>query len=336
LDVALEAQSKGLTVKELENVANANRIPLKNAVEEFIANAVSTKGRKTVLGYRLNLSQFQESARSVKFLDEITRETLIAFREFLIARGYDPRTQHNRLITALSLLKTKKIRVDFSLKKDLAAFEEESPTAYTEDELKKFFDEMDEEEKVRYKFFQGTASRDREVTYASWADIDFDKKLYHVRKKLDVGFKPKNHESRSIPMPTSLVDMLKKRKANRPHARWIFVNEDGEPDNHFLRKLKRVAFRAGLNCGSCVTTVTKGRYDSKHKVEVSCKTDPVCEHIYLHRFRKTCATRWLEAGVPIRAIQKWLGHKSLETTQKYLEGTDSAKLRSEIDRAAGD
>ena len=113
------------------------------------------------------------------------------------------------------------------------------------------------------------------------------------------------------------------------------MNEEGRPDNHFLRKLKRIAFRAGLNCGECLTTLTKGRYDSKHKVEVSCKTDPVCEHIYLHRFRKTCATRWHEAGVPIRTIQRWLGHKSLETTQIYLGETDASKLRSEIDRAFG-
>jgi hypothetical protein len=27
---------------------------------------------------------------------------------------------------------------------------------------------------------------------------------------------------------------------------------------------------------------------------VSCKTHPVYEHFYLHRFRKTCATRWQE------------------------------------------
>ncbi len=336
LTAALEAQAKGLTVTELENLSNSNRIPLKKAVEDFLSEAEKTKKKKTVLGYRLNLGQFLESVKSVKFLDEVTKKTVCNFRDYLSAKGYEARTQHNRIITVLSLLKEHKIETDFSITDDLPTFQDEIAKAYTDEELKKLFKAMDAEEEIRYKFFLGTASRDKEVTFAAWNDIDFEKKTYHIRSKGDVGFSPKRHEDRIVPMPTSLVDMLRARKRKAPHNRWIFVNEEGRPDNHFLRKLKRIAFRAGLNCGECVTTVTKGRYDSKHKVEVSCKTDPVCEHIYLHRLRKTCATRWHEAGVPIRTIQRWLGHKSLETTQIYLGETDATKLRGEIDRAFGD
>ena len=57
--------------------------------------------------------------------------------------------------------------------------------------------------------------------------------------------------------------------------------------------------------------------DGKER-EVTCKTNEVCENIYLHRLRKTCATRWPNNGVNVRTIQAWLGHKSLETTQIYL------------------
>ena len=48
------------------------------------------------------------------------------------------------------------------------------------------------------------------------------------------------------------------------------------------------------------------------KRTVTCKTDAVCVHWYLHRFRKTCATRWHHEGIPVRSIQHWLGHKTLE------------------------
>jgi len=334
LTAALEARTKGLTVAELEEISNANRIPLKQGVEDFLSEALKTKKKKTFLGYRLNLGQFLESTK-IRFLDEVTKKTICDFRDYLSANGYEARTLHNRIITVLSLLNEHKIETDFSITDDLPSFQDEIARAYTDEELKKLFDEMDAEEKIRYKFFLGTACRDKEVTFAAWLDIDFEKKTYHVRGKSDVGFSPKQHEDRIVPMPTNLVDMLSARKKKAPHSRWIFVNEEGRTDNHFLRKLKRIAFRAGLNCGECLTTLTKGRYDSKHKVEVSCKTDPVCEHIYLHRFRKTCATRWHEAGVPIRTIQRWLGHKSLETTQIYLGETDASKLRSEIDRAFG-
>jgi len=77
---------------------------------------------------------------------------------------------------------------------------------------------MDAEEKIRYKFFLGTACRDKEVTFAAWLDIDFEKKTYHVRGKSDVGFSPKQHEDRIVPMPTNLVDMLSARKKKRRTA----------------------------------------------------------------------------------------------------------------------
>jgi integrase len=332
--VGLEAQAQGLTVAELAK--NPNRITIVNAVEKFLKNAEATKKRKTVNGYKLNLTQFRESAQKLSFLDQVTGDTIREFRDFLRENGYDARTQHNRVITVLSLLKKNGIRTDFSMKDDLPSYQEEIAQPYTEDALKKLFAAMDAEEEIRYLVFLGTGCRDKEVTFAAWDDIDFEKKTYHVRAKLDAGFSPKNHEDRIIPIPTSLVEALKKRKCKAPHTRWIFVNEEGRPDNHFLRKLKRIAFHAGLNCGKCKTAVTKGRYESKYKAQVTCMDDPVCEEFYLHRFRKTCATRWHEAGVPLRNIQIYLGHKSLETTQIYLGATDSVKLRSEIDRAFGD
>lgn len=38
-----------------------------------------------------------------------------------------------------------------------------------------------------------------------------------------------------------------------------------------------------------------------------------------HVTRHTCATRLVEANVHLRAIQKWLGHKSIETTLRYAQ-----------------
>ena len=332
--VGLEAQAQGLTVAELE--ANPNRITLIDAVEEFLKNAEASKKSKTLNGYRLNLNQFRESCPQIKFIDQVDIKTLRAFRDWLKAKGYDPRTQHNRLLTILSLLKDHKISTGFSLKQDLPTYEENPPVPFTDEDLKKLFAVMDEEEQLRYKFFLGTAAREQEVQYATWQDINFEKMEFHVRAKKDVGFTPKNHERRDVPMPKSLVALLKERSKQKPHSRWIFVNGDGNPEGHFLKKLKRLALKAGINCGECVTTVNKGRYESKRPVEVSCKTDPVCEHIFLHRLRKTCASRWEASAIPVRTIQHYLGHKSLETTMIYLGVTDSAKLRKNIDQAFGD
>jgi integrase/recombinase XerD len=332
IEAGLEAQGKGLTVAELENT---NRVTIASAVETFLQHAEKSKKPKTVNGYRLNLRQFEEST-SVKFLDEITRDVIRRFRDWLNKEGYDPRTQHNRVLTVLSLLKENKINTGFSLTRDLPSYEEDPPVPFTEEDLTKLFKAMTEEESLRYKFFLGTACREQEVQYGTWQDIDFEKMEFHIRPKKDMHFTPKNHEKRSVPMPASLVSLLQERRKKPPHNRWIFVNNKSEPDGHFLKKFKRIALKAGINCGECVTTVTKGRYDRKRPVKVTCKTDPVCEHVFLHRLRKTCASRWEAAGIPVRTIQHYLGHKSLETTQQYLGVTDSSKLRSNIDRAFGD
>jgi integrase/recombinase XerD len=46
------------------------------------------------------------------------------------------------------------------------------------------------------------------------------------------------------------------------------------------------------------------------------KQDPARFH--LRKFRATYATRMLRAGFDVRTVQHWMGHKSLETTMRYL------------------
>jgi integrase/recombinase XerD len=332
----IEAQSKNMTLGELTESRNANRIAVKSAVDTYLTQKAS-KAPKTRLQYTRALSEFLEAlvACKVRFLDEISEAVLRKYKIFMETRKYAGKTIDTRLNIVYFLLR--KNGVTARLPRDeMPTVEEETAVPYTDEEIKKMFASMDEESLIRYKFFLGTGCRDKEVTFAAWNDIDFAKREYHIRRKEDVGFTPKSHESRTVPLPVSLVDALKARRKKHPDDRWLFVNERGEPDNHFLRKLKRIALHAGLNCGQCRTTITTGKYDRKKLTEVTCKTQPVCEHIYLHRFRKTCATRWQEHGIPLRTIQAWLGHKNLETTQKYLGVTDSGKLRPQIDAAFGD
>ena len=42
------------------------------------------------------------------------------------------------------------------------------------------------------------------------------------------------------------------------------------------------------------------------------------ERFHLRKFRATYATRMLRAGFDVRTVQHWMGHKSLETTMRYL------------------
>jgi integrase len=52
---------------------------------------------------------------------------------------------------------------------------------------------------------------------------------------------------------------------------------------------------------------------------------------YLHKFRKTFATRELEKGADIHTVQTLLGRKNITTTARYLS-TTTDKMRLAISR----
>jgi integrase len=335
ISTALKAQAKGLTVAELAE-SDLSRLSLKTAIEKFL-DLKRSKAPRTVAQYTLVLKQFSELVHGrVRFVDQVTDEVLDSYKRFLEKEGFAARTIRNRLLIVCFLLKKNGIANSTKLV-DLPTIDEEIPEPYSKEQLDALFAYIDrkglEEERQRYKFFLGSSLREREVMFAEWDDLDFEKGTIRVHVKKDVGFTVKNHESRVVPLPSDLVETLKLRYEKRTHDRWIFVSESGKFEGHFLRKLKTLALRAGLNCGRCRTTVVTGSYDHKRNAEVSCRTHNICEQWKLHRFRKTRATRWMENGIPIRNIQKWLGHRSLETTMVYLGLTGIEELRSKIDAA---
>jgi integrase len=137
-------------------------------------------------------------------------------------------------MTVLSLLKERRIQTGFSHTNDLPTFEEDALVPFAEEELKKLFSVMTEEDRVRHKFFLGTACREQEVQYATWTDVDFERMEFHVRQKQDVGLVPENHEKRTVPIPESLVVLLRRRKKDAPHGR-LWSTKAGTTVNALFR-----------------------------------------------------------------------------------------------------
>jgi integrase len=44
-----------------------------------------------------------------------------------------------------------------------------------------------------------------------------------------------------------------------------------------------------------------------------------------HDLRHTFGTRMAAAGVPMRTLQEWMGHRDIETTQRYADYAPSAR-----------
>lgn len=334
----LSAQARGLTVAEAANAENVNRKTVKTAVDEFLNFNRGLRPR-SVQAYITGLTEFLKYLpSSVRFIDEAaTTRVLDGYKAVLEKQGYAPKTIHNRLLIVCFLLKhfAKETGVTYPTKLiKMPRLQRVTAKPYSSEELKKLFGAMNPEEHIRYLFFVHSGCREQEVQYAEWDDIDFDEGTYTVRPKNNVGFVPKSFEERAVPLTSELLDMLRaRRKTPAGSHRWIFVNENGDPEGHFLRKFKVIAKRAGLNCGQCESEITEGKYHERKKTKVSCADRPVCEKHYLHRLRKTAATRWLRSGINLLDIQNWLGHKSLETTQIYLGYSKTSSNRDKVDAA---
>lgn len=177
-------------------------------------------------------------------------------------------------------------------------------TAHDEDELALLYAHADAEERFLLDYFLGSAVRDGEGAHAEYTDLKGN--TLEIRRKPHLNWKPKKHHCRKITIPQSLANAVRENEKTATST-LIFPNSEGKPNQHLLRKLQGLATRAGAKF-----------------------------HTELHKLRKTCATRWALAGVPLHMIQKMLGHKSLATTQAYLADVDlsSGEMNQRIEHAA--
>jgi integrase/recombinase XerC len=65
-------------------------------------------------------------------------------------------------------------------------------------------------------------------------------------------------------------------------------------------------------------------------VVAAVKTQPSLVRKRVHPQRHSCVVHLLQAGVELNLIRSWLGHVSLETTQRYAE-IDLAQKRRALD-----
>jgi integrase len=65
-------------------------------------------------------------------------------------------------------------------------------------------------------------------------------------------------------------------------------------------------------------------------VAESCGLDPA--KFDLKTFRSTYGTRMLRFGFDVRTVQYWMGHKSLETTMRYL--APATDVQDQVDLVA--
>jgi len=271
------------------------------AVAQFLEETELTKKPKTLAAYTTALNYFTESCPKL-YLEDIERKDLLKFCAFLREeKEQAPRSVYNKFENMMTFLKAQQIR-GLVGKNDWPRYTEEEPEIYEEEELEKLFKASDAEERLWFEFFLMTGMREQEVMHVYWSDINFSAATVRVSHKPDRGWTLKAYKGREIPIPIKLVASLKSWKASRADKNCVLVfpTSGCNVKLDFLDCLKVVAERAELDK----------------------------DNFWLHKFRATFATWSLWAGVDLRTVQSYLGHKDLESTMRYLKPSRSKEARA--------
>lgn len=160
--------------------------------------------------------------------------------------------------------------------------------------------------KIALKFMLLTGVRNGEMCGLKWSDIDFERKVAHIRRNRMYSHKfgiyekePKTKKSqRDVPLPDALIADLKL------YMDW-FRLADKEFDEHLERYYLIVNdYREPIHPHGIGHFLTK--FEDKHGFR----------HVTCHGLRHTYCSLLLAQNVPIQTVSKYLGHSDSTVTLK--------------------
>lgn len=160
---------------------------------------------------------------------------------------------------------------------------------YTEDEMARLYAAMEAREQADLadvvRFLEQTGARASEACRLLWEDVDFEGGIIAL-------YETKNKRPRGVPMTAAVYEMLKAREARiHPSARRGSKVFPGYTDSRDTTSPLTDAWR--LMAGSA-------------KIEGR-----------LHDLRHTFASRLVQRGASLQAVQELLGHSNIQITMRY-------------------
>ena len=143
----------------------------------------------------------------------------------------------------------------------------------------------------------------QEGVHLQVSDIDSARMMIHIHQG-------KGNKDRYVPLPQRTLELLREYWVTHRHPVWLFParRQRGRPAPEATAPLNgrsvQRAFRAALKESSIQKPAT------------------------VHTLRHSWATHLLEAGVNLRLIQGWLGHRSLSTTSLYTHLTRNTEAQA--------
>jgi integrase len=261
----------------------------------------------------------------VQYPKQVTKEDVIRWHGWMRnEKRYSDRTCANHYIALRGFLRYCGLRpgefIPKGTHKLLKTYTQKIVNTYSPEVVVKLMEAAtDDNRALLWDFLYKTGLRDSEAQMVTRYDIhglDTAEPMLHVKERDEYG-NIKDAEERKIELHSSLVPQINKWLKDNPQKVLLFGTAADKPDVRMLAALKRVARRAGLNCGHCKGC--KGKYNE-------------CAEYTLHRFRRTYTTRMLRAtGGDLRSVMQRTGHSDLASVMRYLE--PSAQIRAAIAQA---
>lgn len=158
-----------------------------------------------------------------------------------------------------------------------------------------------------------TGCRRAEIVGLKWGDIDFEKKILHVRRSIYKAPGEKAQEKdtktkngiRSMSIPQRLCDTLLEYKEHQDRYKAFFEDEWNDLDYIFTEA-------TGLVMNPQTPTRQFSKFLKRHNIRP----------LKFHGLRHTSATLLLASGCDIKTVSKRLGHADIDTTGIYVHALE--------------
>jgi integrase len=303
-------------LKELEQstllFSNVRAIPLEELKEEYLRYVKSQKSQSWYVRQKLYLERFilpffgsktssiAVTSRDIERYAENRRQSVkgtTTNKELACIRHMFRKAEEWNYVTASPARKVKDLRddgivherfLDPAEYKRLVAIAAEHNSLVVNAPIE-MFTELD-------KFIIigcHTGLRLSELLNLEFADVDFIRRILRVRNKPQLGFHVKNYQERHIPLSAEALEAVAAlRLRKHPDSDFVFHKSDGRRWTAIHDSFRSVVAQAGL------------------KAEPPFNVTP-------HTLRHTFGSWLAQAGVPLRTIQKLMGHRSITTTERY-------------------
>jgi integrase len=188
------------------------------------------------------------------------------------------------------------------------------PTILSEEELERLFAAADDRLRPLMVTAAMTGLRHSELASLRWEDVDRASRTIAVTAKPEVGFVPKSHAEREVPVNSALAQVLAE------HRRRLVHRQRG--DFVFQRNPRRgTRWEPSALCAVVRETFKRARLYRKQ------------DRPGLHMLRRSFASHALATGADVQTVRELGGWASLAVVERYLRSADALK-REAVERLA--